>query len=190
MFLRGGGAMWLFGAFEFKNGELVTMTIPRLGKNTAQSFVNVVTSGDVFSGGGIAGARAAGDDTLSNLVAESQRVRTGNEDVIRKELSAAYKIENPKSYNPENMDCVSCHVAQTARLWVDRKRKDIATQDIASQFGYLNPAYNLANVSDEPWHTQQLRALGYHNKKVSIAQRAINESAEVADAINRYLKAK
>ncbi|QLY25826.1 hypothetical protein [Bdellovibrio sp. KM01] len=190
MFLRGGGAMWLFGAFEFKNGELVTMTIPRLGKNTAQSFVNVVTSGDVFSGGGIAGARAAGDDTLSNLVAESQRVRTGNEDVIRKELSAAYKIENPKSYNPENMDCVSCHVAQTARLWVDRKRKDMATQDIATQFGYLNPAYNLANVSDEPWHTQQLRALGYHNKKVSIAQRAINESAEVADAINRYLNSK
>ncbi|WP_413291771.1 hypothetical protein ACLSU7_10160 [Bdellovibrio sp. HCB185ZH] len=187
MFLRGGGAMWLFGAFEFKNGELVTMTIPRLGKNTAQSFVNVVTSGDVFSGGGIAGARAAGDDTLSNLVAESQRVRTGNEDVIRKELAAAYKIENPKSYNPENMDCVSCHVAQTARLWVDRKRKDIANQDIAAQFGYLNPAYNLANVSDEPWHTQQLRALGYHNKKISISQRAINESAEVADAINRYL---
>ncbi len=188
MFLRGGGAMWLFGAFEFKNGELITMTLPRLGKNTAQSFVNVVTSGDVFSGGGIAGARATGEDTLNNLVAESQRVRTGNEDVIRKELAAAYKIENPKSYNPENMDCVSCHVAQTARLWVDRKRKDIATQDIAAQFGYLNPAYNLANVSSEPWHTQQLRALGYHNKKISISQRAINESAEVADAINRYLK--
>ncbi|WP_413559638.1 hypothetical protein [Bdellovibrio sp. HCB209] len=187
MFLRGGGAMWLFGAFEFKNGELITMTLPRLGKNTAQSFVNVVTSGETFSGGGIAGPRANGEDTLTNLVAESQRVRVKNEDLIRTELAAAYKIENPKHYNPENMDCVSCHVAQTARLWVDRKRTDIATQDIANQFGYQNAAYNMANVSEEPWHTQQLRALGYHNKKISIAQRAINESAEVADAINRYL---
>ncbi|MEK2689749.1 hypothetical protein [Bdellovibrio sp. GT3] len=187
MFLRGGGAMWLFGSFEFKNGELVSMTLPRLGKNTAQSFVNVVTSGEVFSGGGIAGARANGEDTLTNIVAESQRMRKGNEDLIRAELKSAYRIENPKDFNPENMDCVSCHVAQTARLWVDRKRTDIATQDIANQFGYKNAAYNMTNVSEEPWHTQQLRALGYHNKKISIAQRAINESAEVADAINRYL---
>ncbi|UYL10219.1 hypothetical protein B9G69_006455 [Bdellovibrio sp. SKB1291214] len=190
MFLRGGGAMWLFGAFDFKNGELISITLPRLGKATAQSFVNVVTSGEVFSGGGIAGARATGEDTLSTIVSESQRVRTGNEDLIRKELSAAYKIENPKSYNPENMDCVSCHVAQTARLWVDRKRADIVTKDIAAQFGYQNAAYNMANISQEPWHTQQLRALGYHAKKISIAQRAINESAEVADSINRYLNSK
>ncbi|MBO9666852.1 MAG: hypothetical protein J7501_08565, partial [Bdellovibrio sp.] len=184
--LRGGGAMWLFGAFDYKNGELTSITLPRLGKNTAQSFVNVVTSGELFSGGGITGSRATGEDTIQNLVAESQRLRTKNEDLIRTEVKAAYRIENPKVFNPENMDCVSCHVAQTARLWVDRKRTDINTQDIAAQFGYQNSAYNLSNVSDEPWHTQQLRALGYHAKKISISQRTINESAEVADAINRY----
>ena len=56
-----------------------------------------------------------------------------------------------------------------------------------NQWEYKNKKYNLDNISFRKLNTQQLRALGYMGTDLAISQRTINESAEVAEALNNYL---
>lgn len=183
MVLRGNGDMWAFAGFEPRGGKLELLPIPRLNR-LSQSFINMAVPADHFSGGGISPV-PKGADTFNNIAAESLRMGEGTEDTIREEVRAAFRIENPKFFNPENMDCVSCHVAQPAIHWVLNKRPELQVEKLWSQEIYGNPKYHLKNTSAEIWNTQQIRALGYFGKNVAISQRVINESAEVADFINR-----
>ncbi|MBO9665839.1 MAG: hypothetical protein J7501_03395 [Bdellovibrio sp.] len=184
MVLRGAGDMWGFQGFEVRNGRLQFIKVPRTDK-AAQAFVNRAVPADHFEQGMIA-PEPVGEDTINKIIVNSSRLETGNEELIRKEVRAAYRIENPHVFNPENMDCVNCHVAQMTREWVTRKRSDIGINDLWQSFGYQNPRYNMSNVTPILGHTQNLRAFGYFIENVAISQRVINESAEVADTINQY----
>ena len=126
----------------------------------------------------------AGDDTLNNVITDSGKFNSGFEDLLRKELRAMYRIEDPKSFNPENTDCVSCHVSQPARQWIMANRTDLGIDNIWLNFSYKNARYNLSNQSANLGNTQIIRAFGYFNSDVAISQRVINESAEVADSLN------
>lgn len=96
---------------------------------------------------------------------------------------------NPHLFNPENMDCASCHVAQPARVWLERNRSDLGLETLWNQHAYKNPRHNLKNISPDLKNTHIIRAFGYFGENIAISQRVIHESAETADAINRYLKA-
>ncbi|WP_413559671.1 hypothetical protein [Bdellovibrio sp. HCB209] len=185
MVLRGAGDMWAFGGFDVKGGKLQMFKIHRTDR-AAQAFINRAIPADHFDQGMISPA-PEGDDTLNKIVVNSANMQVGNEDLIRKEVYAAMRIENPKIFNPENMDCVSCHVAQTARDWAFKKRPDINYVDLFQAGGYMNPKYNLQNVTPILGHTQNIRAFGYFIENVAISQRVINESAEVADIINQFV---
>lgn len=186
MVLRGNADMWAFAGFEpTESGKLQMLRVPRLGDRMAQSFVNLAVPRDHFAGGGIAPS-PKGPDTFNNLAGESIRLdEPGTEELIRKEARAAFRVENPKNFTPENMDCVSCHVAQPAIQWVLNKRPELKVDQLWAGEIYANAKYNLSNTSPEVWNTQQIRAFGYFGKNVAISQRMINESAEVADLINR-----
>lgn len=186
MVLRGNADMWAFAGFEpAEGGKLQMLSVPRLGDRKAQSFINLAVPQDHFAGGGIAPS-PKGPDTFSNLAGESIRLdEPGTEELIRKEVRAAFRVENPKNFNPENMDCVSCHVAQPAIQWVLNKRPELKVDQLWSHEIYANAKYNLGNMSPEVWNTHQIRAFGYFGRNVAISQRTINESAEVADLINR-----
>ncbi|MBV2168955.1 MAG: hypothetical protein KUL82_09625 [Bdellovibrio sp.] len=183
MVLRGAADMWAFAGFELRDGQLELFEVPRLKGRLAQSFVNVAVPSDHFAGGGMSPS-PKGSDTFDNIVAESVRLGDGSEELIRQEVKAAYRIENPKNFSPENMDCVSCHVAQPAIQWVLRKRPELQVDQLWSSEIYKNAKYNLTNRSPEVWNTQMIRGLGYFGKNMAISQRVINESAEVADSIN------
>lgn len=183
MVLRGAADMWAFAGFELRDGQLELFEVPRLKGRLAQSFVNVAVPSDHFAGGGMS-PPPKGSDTFDNIVAESVRLGAGSEELIRQEVKAAYRIENPKNFSPENMDCVSCHVAQPAIQWVLRTRPELQVDQLWSSEIYKNAKYNLTNKSPEVWNTQMIRGLGYFGKNMAISQRVINESAEVADSIN------
>lgn len=184
MALRGAGDMWLFQGFDVINGRLNLLRIARTDR-AAQAFVNQAVPADHFERGMIAPV-PAGDDTVNKLIVDSSRLEQSNEDIIRKDVRGAYRIENPKNYSPETMDCASCHAAQPAREWAQRKRSDIFTGDLWQNFAYQNPRYNLTNTTQILGNTQNLRAFGYFIDDVAISQRVINESAEVADVVNQY----
>lgn len=184
MVLRGAGDMWAFQGFAVKNGKLEMLKVPRLDRSS-QAFINFAVPADHFEKGQITPA-PRGDDSINQVVTNSENFKTGNEETLRKELRAMYRIENPTQFNPENMDCVSCHVAQPAREWVQSNRADIGVQNIWKENAYKNPRYNLKNQTPILANTQAIRAFGYFGTDVAISQRVINESAEVADLINRY----
>lgn len=186
MVLRGAGDMWAFAGFSVQNGKLQLFKVPRLDRS-AQAFVNFAVPSDHFERGMISPA-PAGDDTLNTVVTNSDKFKVGNEDLLRKELRATFRVENPTVFNPENMDCVSCHVAQTGRVWIQTNRADIGIDGIWSEHSYKNARYNLNNVSPGLKNTQVIRAFGYFGSDVAISQRVINESAEVADLVNQYFK--
>lgn len=182
MVLRGTGDMWAFQGFTVNQGKLELMRIPRIDR-FAQVFVNQAMPSDHFENGQINPA-PAGDDTLNNVITDSGKFNSGFEDLLRKELRAMYRIEDPKSFNPENTDCVSCHVSQPARQWIMANRTDLGIDNIWLNFSYKNARYNLSNQSANLGNTQIIRAFGYFNSDVAISQRVINESAEVADSLN------
>ena len=111
-----------------------------------------------------------------------------NSNLLLKEFKAITRVENPREFTPENMDCVSCHVAQQARQWSVLNRPDLSLKDLWNSTKYSNPNHNMENKSTEILNTQSIRAFGYFDRATVISQRVINESAEVADAVNAWLK--
>ncbi|WP_253720878.1 hypothetical protein [Bdellovibrio bacteriovorus] len=184
MVLRGAGDMWAFAGFSYENGAMDMFPVPRLNGRTSQAFVNTAIPFDHFSGGGISPA-PKGANTFNYLVAESARLGEGTEEMIRNEVRAAFRVENPKNFNPENLDCVSCHVAQPAIRWVLDNRSGLKADQLWDSEIYKNVKYDLKNVTPDMWNTRMIRGFGYFNEHVSISQRVINESAEVADMLNQ-----
>lgn len=189
MVLRGTGDMWAFAGFSYQQDQLEFIGIPRIN-NRSQAFVNFAVPADRFSMGQIT-PTPAGDDTFNNLMFDSDQMLPGNnkDDLLLKELTAIARIENPRIYNPENMDCVSCHVAQQGKQWSLLNRPDLQIADTWNAMKYKNARHNLNNESSVPLNTQDIRAFGYFGRNVSLSQRVINESAEVADAVNAWLAA-
>lgn len=187
MVLRGNADMWAFVGIE-KNSEneFVNMQVPRIQRFN-QTFINMAVPQDHFSGGGISPA-PRGPDTLNNLAFDSDVLEEGFEDLIRQEVGAAFRVQNPHTFNPENMDCVSCHVAQSAQQWVLNKRPDLQGDQIWNSEIYKNAKYDLRNLSPEVWNTHSVRAFGYFGRNMAVSQRVINESAVVADYINQLTR--
>ncbi len=186
MVLRGAGDMWAFVGYSFEHGQLKLFSVPRIQRN-AQTFVNLAVPADQFSNGQIL-PRPEGEDTFNNLIEDSGQM-LDNEALLLKEFKAITRIENPREFNPENMDCVSCHVAHQARQWSVLHRPDLGLADLWNKTKYINTSHNLENKSTEVLNTQSIRAFGYFDRATVISQRVINESAEVADAVNAWLKA-
>lgn len=92
------------------------------------------------------------------------------------------RIENPRYYSSESVDCVSCHAAQPARRWLERN-SDFASRP--SKYRYQSD-FDLSDAAafDD---TRTLRAFGWQGDRPSINARVVHETAAVADYLNRQL---
>lgn len=187
MALRGNNDMWMFVGYEPKGEKLQVLAVPRLGDRPAQAFRNGAVPADKYEYTNL-GPAPEGADTINHLITDSNTLLNGYDNVILTEMNAAKRIENPKIYNPETMDCVSCHTTQGAISWVDRNRSAIKPAQGWSPDIYTNFKFNLKNISPVLSNTQNLRAFGYFGSDVAISQRMINESAEVAEQLNSLQK--
>lgn len=183
MVLRANGMMWVFTGFEVLEGKLIKFAVPRLDGRLNQSFVNMALNTDEFQGGGIS-PFPNGEDTLNNLAANSNRLDEDVNDIVISEARAAYRIENPRNYTSENMDCVSCHVTQASLQWVAKKRGHLEVEKIWNTEIYKNNKFNLENLSKKTWRSQNVRIFGYFGITPAVSQRVINESAEVAESLS------
>ncbi len=165
------GTMWDFGGFE----DSRRMVIPRVGTRL-QSFVNMVPGG--FRGG----ARPApeGDDTFNAILTQSTDFPSAGVALLRKELDAVHRIENPRIHTSETVDCASCHAAQPARAWAERLFPGLRPGE--SEFRFRS-RLNLENRSASREDTRMIRAFGYDGSRPAISQRAIHESAAVAESL-------
>ncbi len=114
------------------------------------------------------------------LLADSEKFKqTQTEDQIKAAIQIAFKLENPGQHNPGTIDCVSCHIAQTVRLWGD---KHFPTWNIKALFPnevYVNSQVNMTNTSINPSFTNRIRNFGYFDDEPIISQRILNETAQI-----------
>lgn len=119
--------------------------------------------------------------TWFRFLSDSVKFRdTATEDEIKTAINIAFKLENPGQHNPGTVDCVSCHLAQTVRLWGENNfAKSWDFNKIFKQDQYTNSTMNLTNTSVNPSFVNRMRAFGYFKDEPIVSQRLINETAEI-----------
>jgi hypothetical protein len=104
-----------------------------------------------------------------------------------KAVRRAFEFENPQKFNTGNLDCVSCHMAQSIRLWGEGHFKNWATDKEIRASRFVS-ARNLEQTSKPFAITNRVRVFGYFFDEANISPRVINESAQVADALEKLMK--
>lgn len=175
------GNVWIFGGFDIENGELKPILIPRVNSVT-QVFRNGAAPRPIWFIGGIV-PEPKDPENLNILTHDSRKLAPQDESAIIEAVKSAFKFENPKLHNPGTVDCVSCHVAQPAKMWAMRQYPWLQLDRVSKDIIY-NSKMNIRNMSPMQIHTNIVRAFGYFMDMPFVAQRTINESAEVINYIN------
>lgn len=174
---------WYFQGFDRVNGKLVPMWLARV-ESESQSLFNSAEPAQgatEFGPDGIPLPAPTGSDSVNFLLNDSLKITLKDEKAIRSDVTGAYRMENPKIYPTDHLDCASCHSAQPARNWAMRKFPSLRLEENPFRF---QSQRNLTNVSPHQEYTTTLRGFGYQYGDIAISQRTINESAIVADALS------
>lgn len=164
--VKGNG--WSFGGFDIAGSAVTPIVVGRVGGNSQ----NVIVNGSGPFATSLAPA-PSGDATLGLLL---DPVRLGilfdaspdsAKAQIDKGISAALALEDPAKFDNNTADCVSCHVAESARTFGAAKKSGIAAPVVTA--------------------AETLRACGYVGTKPMIAQRTKNESALAAQKMGELL---
>lgn len=173
-FMRLGfpGEIWTFSMFDRVNAAWVATPIPLITQ-TSQMFVipDVPMSPRDIN-------PAPSGVTLLPLLNLQERV-SASDAQLQPIFDRAFRLENPKLESPATADCVSCHVADRSRRETEFARNKTYT----STLQYKNALFDLSVVTGRTDLTAQ-RAFGYFERQVSVNQRVINESADVAMALS------
>jgi len=183
MSLAGTGNVWSFGGFDWRNDKGIPMTIPRV-EVQGQNFVNSAKPRLYFENASMVPA-PTGADTLATILRDSRHLSSAEEDAVVAEARIIMKMENPRVHSPRTLDCVSCHVAQSARAYAETRYPWRMRDFHHSPERYMSGSHNLSNISPVKQVTGNLRAFGYFVDQPAISQRTINESAEVAEQLNK-----
>jgi len=172
--------IWTFGGFDIKNQILQPLLVARLGVNI-QAFVNnMLQKPFSFRGGLFPEPRQT--ENLNLLTRDSSRLTSADEAEVISSVRAAIRFQNPNHFNPGNLDCVSCHIAQAVELWALREHPELNLK-LRFQEEIYKSAFNLKNISPFQNNTNVLRAFGYFFNRPVVSQRAINETASVLQLI-------
>lgn len=179
--------VWDFGGVDVAaDGTLTSIQIPR-ANGTLQRFVN--PSGmypqPIFFAGQIMPRLSVENDDITMLASNSRQIRPiEDEQKIIVQARAAARIQNPRVHNPNTMDCVSCHVAQTAFRFADRQFPWLMLSQRLAADTYRSSTFSNTNNSPQPDRTDNARAFGYFRHWPAISQRVINETIEVCEVLN------
>ena len=182
--MDGRTVAWEFGGFKRVGATLTAMPIHGLpateksqtisadnleifsiSPETTESRSLAPLAGEFVNTGGVGG----GDVKL-----------TASASAITAALKMTLTVDDPtQQFNPESLDCVSCHLAGRARDRATKLGIDSSTLD-----RFANARNLTLQGSRTPTNSvQQQRAFGYRDTFTSINQRVVNESAAVADAL-------
>lgn len=183
MALRSADDMWVFLGFERNtNGIPEPIQISRTKNQTVQTYVNTAVPFDHFEMAQITGLLENIEFKLGEFLYQVQNQSALSEDQIRSTLKTAHQLENPSLFKEDQMDCVHCHVVQSAREFLQTKYSNSSQTLFQNQ--YLNANYDLTNTTSDIFNTRQIRGFGYFDRGSAISQRVIHESAEAADVLN------
>ncbi|MDX2012249.1 MAG: hypothetical protein SFW67_18785 [Myxococcaceae bacterium] len=172
------GAAWQFTAFDVREGGLVDDLIPRLPMLKVQAFQEF--GNESFRNGAL--VPAAPSDALDLLLSERE-MRLLDRRSLDKALTSALRIEHPERSSPKTVDCASCHVASRARRNAEAFHRVDTTGHVDR---FEADGFDLSRVDEAKDDPRALRAFGYFGRASAFSQRTINESAQVAMALERF----
>lgn len=163
MKLLGLNLQWRFQSFDLIEGKLIPIEIPiRTGRTqTFSAHRGTLTYGSV------------------ELNQEERNRLTNGEALEKVFMDYALRIENPKLNLPGTTDCLSCHATDGLKGISGLNPIPTAAASVT-----LLGKYNLSNTTRSRENLMRFRAFGYVDKQPSISDRAILESAMVADSMN------
>lgn len=182
MSLAGQADVWSFGGFDMRGNKFTPLKIPRV-ESQGQTFVNAAMPRLYFENAQLVPS-PEGADKLKAILKNSRHLGQDDEENVVSDVQELLKIEHPRSHNPDTVDCASCHISQAARIYGEGRYPWRMHDFHHSPNRYMNQNHDLRNPSPVKQVTGNLRAFGYFMDQPAINQRAINESAEVADALN------
>jgi len=123
------------------------------------------------------------EDAPFSLLWSRDQALTASKEQQSADYDAALVIENPTLKSVEQESCVSCHTTLPVRRWAEATL-GLSAQDRPQRFESSFDLSLTANpeVSASP---SMFRAFGYRGQEVGISQRTVNESAAVAEFLNR-----
>lgn len=169
---------WDFGGFMWEDSRLTQISIPKINYAGTQVFIN--NSFHEFSGG--FGPAPKDQDEFNRLVSDSYKPQVREADKLLKANITAHRIENPRLETSDTMDCVSCHLAQTARVWTETAKPSLVYETTNK---FTSKKYLLINKTSDPGRTDNVHAFSYFLDMPTINQRTINETAFVLERLNR-----
>ena len=186
---------WRFGSFEKdSNGKWYRADIPRVEHNFIDIF-NTASEGrpaNNFPGEkvdaifNILPETYPEQDNIFSVINNSYRYNDDRDyEVFKSKIHAVRRFQNPHRTNPKTLDCASCHYADATLYYSEKRFPGIGETFSSDEF--LNPndlIHNLENTTVAKKATRVIRAFGYFGNRPAINQRAINESAAVANWLN------
>lgn len=169
---------WDFGGFLWENSRPSPLTIPKINHSGTQIFIN--NSFHEFSGG--FGPAPKDQDEFNRLVSDSYKSQVREPEKLLRAHLTSKRIENPRLETTETVDCVSCHLAQTARTWIELAEPALV-KDNENKF--TSKKYILINKTSDPGRTDNVHAFSYFLDMPTINQRTINDTAFVLEKLNR-----
>jgi hypothetical protein len=178
-----GSDQWAFLGFNVSDGTAQDIVIPRTRGATEQGFRTSQLTQSDFSSGVVTPAPQGGDN-LMPILQNSRLLRADDPGLLSALGKAVTNIENPKIHTPETMDCVSCHAAQAAGSVLFQRIAGLGNLPQVMK-GRFKSDLPLQNLGQRQNNTHVLRALGYVDRDLVLSRRVINETANVAEKLNR-----
>lgn len=187
---------WRFGGLIKHQDQWNHVMVPRLNMN----FQDIFNSAQEVAGGAnfpgkemdaifnIQPETYPAEDDLTTVVNHGFR-KNNDEDLVdfKDKISAIERFQNPKFTSPNDLDCASCHFADSTRFYVNSRFPELTPWQ--TQFRFSNPdesRYDISNSTIVPRATRVVRAFGYFGSQPAINQRVINDSVESAEWLNRH----
>lgn len=177
--LRDRGNVWQFGAFNVARGDLAPVVVPGSSDASIVTFSMGVkpVSGFLTPCCGSIRPPITVVDNAANVVRMAKIAGEPLPD-LAVELPKLDRIENPATHGPGSVDCVSCHVAMTARMQVLSEQPEFI-YDAAERFASVWPLASSGSGAS----LSGIRAFGYAMDRPVISQRTVNETAAVVEAL-------
>ncbi len=168
-----------YGGFDFDDASATPIGILDPGV-TRETFDNAAADPGTFDATVLPAPRQPPED-LGPLYDSASAMAL--DDAAKWALyESALRVESPDHYSSESVDCVSCHAAQPARLWLERGG-DFASRASPDRYRSDFDLSVTAAIDD----ARTLRAFGWQGDQPSINARVVHESAAVAGYLDRHV---
>jgi hypothetical protein len=166
---------WQFHGFNVVGDAATALQIPTLGSTTGISLN--VSSPPLES---LFGESTSSADNIE-ILASADEATAATPAARQAAFDAALRVENPNKNSPNTIDCLTCHMAEPARVLVGEPMFGMTPLGDANAFA-ADPSIPSADLATTPTLIDtdgglNIHAFSYRGASAMINQRVVNETA-------------